>query len=85
MGFGVPLNHWFRNELKPLLQETLLDPSSLRRGFFNPAAVEQLINDHITCRWDHSARLWSLLCFEMWQRTFVDPAVPPVRSASSVS
>ena len=25
MGFGVPLDHWFRHELKPLLFDVLLD------------------------------------------------------------
>ena len=28
---------------------------------------------------DHGAKLWTLLCFELWHRAFVDHrAVPPV-------
>jgi len=77
MGFGVPLDHWFRHELKPMLQETLLDPSTLARGYFRPQAVEQLIQEHLSRQWDHSYRLWSLLCFELWQRMFVDAEQPP--------
>lgn len=77
MGFGVPLNHWFRNELKPLLYDVLLDQRAIDRQIFNKAAVEQLISEHQNQQWDHSARLWSLLVLEMWFRTFIDPAAIP--------
>jgi len=72
MGFGVPLDHWFRDELAPLLKEVLLDRRSLDRGLFRPSAVEQLVNEHITGRWDHSYRLWALLVFELWQQRYLD-------------
>jgi asparagine synthase (glutamine-hydrolysing) len=72
MGFGVPIDHWFRNELKPLLYDVLLAPQTLDRGFFNPAAVRDLVEGHISCQWDHSYRLWNLLVFEIWQRTYID-------------
>ena len=84
MGFGVPLNHWFRNELKDLLHEALLSERSLSRGYFKPAAVRRLVEGHLSGRWDQSYRLWALLCFEMWQRTFLDPStVPSSYSGSS--
>ncbi|MFN0052983.1 MAG: asparagine synthase (glutamine-hydrolyzing) [Planctomycetales bacterium] len=72
MGFGVPLDHWFRNELKPLLCDLLLDRRSLDRGYFRPQAVEQLVEEHLSNRWDHSYRLWSLLVLEMWLRQYLD-------------
>jgi asparagine synthase (glutamine-hydrolysing) len=72
MGFGVPLDHWFRDELAPLLREVLLDRRSLDRRLFRPSAVEQLVNEHITGRWDHSYRLWALLVFELWQQRYLD-------------
>jgi asparagine synthase (glutamine-hydrolysing) len=77
MGFGVPLDHWFRGELKPMLHDTLLDPASLQRGYFEPAAIRRLIDEHVEGKWDHSYRLWNLLCFELWQRTYLDPPQPP--------
>jgi asparagine synthase (glutamine-hydrolysing) len=77
MGFGIPLDVWFRGVLRPLVEETLLDERSLARGWFQPTAVEQLVREHLENRWDHSYRLWSLLVFELWQRHFVDsPTVP---------
>lgn len=72
MGFGVPLDHWFRDELKQLLHDVLLDRQSLERGIFRPEAVRQLVEEHVSNRWDHSYRLWSLLVLELWQQRFLD-------------
>lgn len=72
MGFGVPLDHWFRDELRPLLDETILSKQAETRGMFNPAEVRRLVDEHTTRSWDHSYRLWSLLVLEMWQREFLD-------------
>jgi asparagine synthase (glutamine-hydrolysing) len=72
MGFGIPIDHWFRNELKDLLHDSLLDETARSRGIFNPNTVQRLIDDHQSGRWDHSYRLWNLVCLEQWQRTFLD-------------
>ncbi len=78
MGFGVPLAHWFREELRPLLHDTLLDATARRRGYFRPETVERLIAEHQSERWDHSYRLWALICFERWHRAFLDVTGPPL-------
>ncbi|HEY0982326.1 asparagine synthase (glutamine-hydrolyzing) [Schlesneria sp.] len=72
MGFGVPLDYWFRNSLREYLTETLLDPRCLNRGYFDPAAVRRLLEEHMSGKWDHSPRLWLLLVFELWHQRFVD-------------
>lgn len=77
MGFGVPLDHWFRDELRPLLNEILLSDSCLQRGLFQPEAVHRLVDEHQQESFDHSYRLWSLLVLECWQRTFIDPSTAP--------
>jgi len=68
MGFGVPLDHWFRNELKEFAREVLLDRQTRQRGFFRPEVVTRLLDDHQQGRFDHSYRLWALLILELWQR-----------------
>jgi asparagine synthase (glutamine-hydrolysing) len=72
MGFGVPLDHWFRHELRDMVTDTLLDPRTLDRGYFDPAAVRRLLEEHTSSQRDHSSRLWLLLVFELWHRRFVD-------------
>ena len=40
-GFMIPLAHWLRTDLRPLMDE-LLSPERVRaRGLFEPAAVER--------------------------------------------
>jgi asparagine synthase (glutamine-hydrolysing) len=71
-GFGVPLAHWFRTELRGLPGEILLDPRSLRRGFFREAELRRLIDAHGSGTWDNSHRLWALIQLELWMSAFVD-------------
>jgi asparagine synthase (glutamine-hydrolysing) len=71
-GFGVPLARWFRGELASLARELLLDERARARGWFRPAAVAQLLDEHAAGRADHGHRLWTLVMLELWQRTHVD-------------
>jgi asparagine synthase (glutamine-hydrolysing) len=76
-GFRIPLDDWFRNEHYAFLREVLLDPSSLRRGYFRPESIETLIGEHHSGHWDHGERLWALLYFELWHRMFIDGTMSP--------
>jgi asparagine synthase (glutamine-hydrolysing) len=75
-GFGVPLRHWFRDELRELPREMLLDRESLDRGWFRAEEIERLIEEHRAERADHSLRLWTLLQLETWHREVVDGPAP---------
>jgi asparagine synthase (glutamine-hydrolysing) len=81
-GFGVPLGTWFRGTLRELFADTLLSPTSLERGYFQPAFVRQIVDEHITGKRDHTLRLWQLVVFEKWHAQYVDsvplsaPSVP---------
>jgi asparagine synthase (glutamine-hydrolysing) len=68
MGFGVPLDRWFRHELRDYARDVLLDRNTLQRGYFRPEAVTQLLEQHQQGRFNHGYRLWSLLILELWQR-----------------
>ena len=71
-GFGVPIRHWFKNELKELLHDTLSDQRTRERGLLNPRAVRALVNEHQMGRRDHARQLWGLLTLELWHRAFID-------------
>jgi asparagine synthase (glutamine-hydrolysing) len=72
MGFGVPLGTWFRAELRDMTHDLLLAPRTRQRGIFRPSWVEWLVRTHEAGRRDCSARLWALLCFELWMRRWAD-------------
>jgi len=72
MGFGVPLDYWFRDELRELLHDTLTSDRCRSRGYFRIESVDQLLAEHDQSLFDHSARLWALLVLELWHQTWMD-------------
>jgi len=71
MGFRLPVDEWFRGELKDYTRE-ILQNKTAQRGYFSPKAIETIINEHISGKFDHGYRLWSLLNLELWHRAFID-------------
>ena len=72
MGFGVPIDQWFRDGLKELLLD-YLSPDRLRKeGLFDHTLVETKIKEHLSGRVNHQHRLWSLLMWEMWRERWLD-------------
>jgi asparagine synthase (glutamine-hydrolysing) len=84
MGFGVPIDHWFRSELKDLLHDVLLSDRCLSRGLLNADTVRRLVEEHTSAKFDHAYRLWNLLCLELWQRTYLDTA-PPLTAPTAIT
>jgi asparagine synthase (glutamine-hydrolysing) len=64
-GFGVPLNRWFRNELRHRV-DSLLRPDAAIYEHVAPDAVRRLAREHQSGRRDHSHALWKLLALELW-------------------
>ena len=72
MGFGVPLEMWFRTELKDYIYETLLSEKVLRRNIFEKAALQKLLDAHTQTKVNYAPQIWALLNLELWFRTFFD-------------
>jgi asparagine synthase (glutamine-hydrolysing) len=75
-GFGVPLDQWFRTSLKDFAADMLTGPQAASRGLFEMKYVRRLLEEHWSGRQEHQYRLWALLMFELWARTFLDRADP---------
>lgn len=71
-GFGAPLRRWMRQELKPLVGDLLSADSLKRRGLFDFKAVQRLMDRHDRGQVDAAYTLFSLLCIEIWCRTYLD-------------
>ena len=78
-GFGVPLDGWFRGELRDFVRDTLLAPSAALHRYVRADRVGVLIDDHLASRTNAGQRLWSLVCFERWLKLL------PEWSASAVT
>ncbi len=71
-GFGVPVGAWMRNELRAWVEDLLLDPTSLGRGYFDSDGVRRLVADHLGGAADNTYRVWNLAVLELWHRTWID-------------
>lgn len=65
-GFGVPVDHWFRNELKEELTSLLNEEMINKQGIFNFIYISKLLEEHISGKENHKGMLWNLFVFQKW-------------------
>ena len=70
VGFRVPVNTWFRFEMRDYLLDHLQGPQSLIRDYFDKAALDRVLAEHLKGRQNHEKLLWSLLNLEIWHRQY---------------
>lgn len=71
MGFAVPLDHWFRGELKELAYDTLLSTRATQRGYFKRDYIEGMLDRHQQGEnWQYL--IWNLFMLEQWHAMFID-------------
>ena len=71
MGFGVPIEHWLRKELRDWAVD-LLDPKKLaEQGLFNSKVVNDKLQQHLSGTRNHQYDLWGILMFQAWYNHFI--------------
>ncbi len=68
-GFDVPVNAWFRSELRDFLNSTLLDPKGLVLNLMKRKKVENLLEEHYKGK-NNGKKLWVLLTLNLWYRQY---------------
>jgi asparagine synthase (glutamine-hydrolysing) len=79
-GFSIPAAAWLRGELEPFARATLSPETLRRQGFFEPAVVTRLIDEHVNGAEDRSRQLWGLLAFTLWHERHVEQEPPLLQS-----
>lgn len=69
-GFSTPINLWI-NRFGHELSDMLLNQKSLTRDIFMGDKIKQLFNNHKRGIGDFSASIFTLLIFDIWQKTFL--------------
>jgi asparagine synthase (glutamine-hydrolysing) len=80
VGFDSPVGQWFKDELRPFLATFLAPQEVARSGLLDPAAVQQVINDHLAGKRDSSLQLWTLIALETWHRMYIEDQVTDASS-----
>jgi hypothetical protein len=62
--------------LRPLLEDTLLSSRARERGYFRPASVAAMVDEHLSRRADRTSHIWGMLMLELWLREFIDVSAP---------
>jgi asparagine synthase (glutamine-hydrolysing) len=83
MGFGVPIDHWLKSDMKEFAYDLLLSRSARQRGLIKPEFVRTMLNEHCDGVRLHHTRLWALLMLELWFRMWIDPPDPPFSAPAS--
>ena len=71
-GFSSPDESWYRYRTTGYIREVLLSERAKERGYFRPEYVEKVIREHVEGKVNHRLLIWSFLCFEWWNRIFID-------------
>jgi asparagine synthase (glutamine-hydrolysing) len=66
IGFRVPLDRWFRAELRDMAWDRLTGTESWVGQTLDRVAVRALLERHQSGAANEEARLWTLLCLEVW-------------------
>ena len=69
MGFGVPIDAWFRDPLRERMTRAVEGPALGDSGLFDRAAIARLVDEHVSGAGNHGAVLWALLMFDGFWRS----------------
>jgi asparagine synthase (glutamine-hydrolysing) len=70
-GFASPLMYILEGEVRALAPRLLLDSELVRAGYLRPERMQQLVDEHLSRRYDHGNRIWLLLSAEVWYRRYI--------------
>lgn len=66
-GFHVPVTQWLNGELQDMIGDYLSPARLKREGYFKPAVVAEVLDDHRNKKADYAREIWGLLMFEIWR------------------
>ena len=69
-GFSVPLDHWFRNDLRSYAEDVLFNQPALAE-LLSISGVREMWQEHQDKKMNHGTILWSLLMLALWQREYL--------------
>jgi len=68
MGFPVPINSWFKNELREYVLSIFKSSSALNRDLLDYSSTIKSIESE----GDFDRSLWGAMNLEMWHKVFID-------------
>ena len=66
-GFSIPIKHWLKSSLRPLMEELLSKERIEQENIFRWSTIDTLKKTHLAGTANNSHQLWSLIMFEGWR------------------
>jgi asparagine synthase (glutamine-hydrolysing) len=76
MGFSIPLDDWFRNELRNIFLKEVLEKNTGMEEFFNMRFLQSLWRKHQLNLKNYGVQLWAVLMFAKWSKTILNNIKP---------
>jgi asparagine synthase (glutamine-hydrolysing) len=70
-GFASPLMYILEGEVRALAPRLLLESELVRAGYLRAERMKELVDEHLSRRYDHGNRIWLLLSAEVWYRRYI--------------
>ena len=71
MGFSIPIDKWFRYDLRDFAYELLLRNNKEIDQFFNKKFIASILSSHISGKKNNGNLLWVLVNFIIWYNRFI--------------
>ncbi len=65
-GFEVPIDLWFKDQLKDDMLGLLSKEKIMKQGIFQYDYILKLIDEHLKGKENHKGKLWNLYVFQKW-------------------
>src|SRR5215510_6855377 len=83
-GFVQPNHVWLRTALDGLLADVLSPAELSKTALFDAKFVRRIVSEHRQGTKDHAFRIWTLVMFQMWHRTYIEEPQWPTLSVAPV-
>lgn len=71
MGFGIPIDKWLLDELKPFVDEFFDEAYIEKQGIFNNNEIQRLRNSFYKGRIERAEKIWFILMFQLWYQRWM--------------
>jgi asparagine synthase (glutamine-hydrolysing) len=69
-GWRMDVGGWLRSELRGFVLDHLQGRSSVTRHYYDAAALDRVLDEHLKGKKNHETLLWTLLNLEIWHRSY---------------
>lgn len=71
MGFSMPIDEWFRTDLKSLYEEEVLDNKPIASDYFNITYLNGMWQRHQRGLKNYGVQFWAILMFVKWAKNYL--------------